>query len=54
MVAVLEIKMNRRMRRLRIIDRSFTKKGYAFGHKIGGKTLALAEHYYKKAKEQNL
>lgn len=29
-------------------NRYFTKKGYAFGNKIGGKTLGLAEHFYKK------
>lgn len=43
--------MNReqaRRLRFRIKDRKFTKKGYAFGNKIGGKTLAIAEHFYKR------
>lgn len=40
--------VNRKVARQKNKDRSFTSKGYAFGNKIGGRTLAIAEHIYKK------
>lgn len=30
-------------------NRLYSKKGYAFGNKIGGKLLGVAEHMYKKS-----
>lgn len=44
--------LTRRVRRTRVIDRSYTKSGYAFGYKIGGKTLNIAEHISKKNQEK--
>lgn len=39
---------NRRMRRKRTIDRTYSKKGFAYGRRIGSKKFNIHQHWQKK------
>lgn len=43
-----DVLFNRKLRRKRIINRKFTKKGYAYGIKIGSRKFNLIKHRAKK------
>lgn len=41
------VPMNRKLRRRKIVDRRFNKKGYNFGRKIGSKEDNMIHHWAK-------